>query len=271
MNLKLKILSGILAGGMLFSFVPSTAAESNLHDIQIVEEYVSYISDVEDVWRAYFYLARKYVDCSYDTVRLTKMYGVLLDLKNKIQKSNFRDRTLEEYVNALFFVHEACLKEYCGLFEDARIEWQVAFLKYTSGCICKESEPSIKSCLEKIRCYCWERMHYCAQHKTLDEICVVNKFLKPVVDLLKEEVGDEYQSEEVLKICIKFIDNSIPFLRDACNRFPTFIYNLRIKVEELNNIVKALREKNDFIKAERTQLLSNHIILRVSDMFKFYT
>lgn len=165
MNLKLKILSGILAGGMLFSFVPSIFAENDLHDIQIVEEYISHISDIQDVWNAYFYLAGRYINCSYDTVGLTKMYNVLLDLKNKIQELNFEDLTLEGYMDALFCVHGACLREYCGLFEDANAEWRIAFLRYTSGCICKASEPSIRLGFEKIRDYCWERIYYCMQCK----------------------------------------------------------------------------------------------------------
>ena len=165
MNLKLKILSGILAGGMLFSFVPSIFAENDLHDIQIVEEYISHISDIQDVWNAYFYLAGRYINCSYDTVGLTKMYNVLLDLKNKIQELNFEDLTLEGYMDALFCVHGACLREYCGLFEDANAEWRIAFLRYTSGCICKASERSIRLGFEKIRDYCWERIYYCMQCK----------------------------------------------------------------------------------------------------------
>lgn len=80
---------------------------------------------------------------------------------------------------------------------------------------------------------------------------VINKFLKPVVDLSKEEVKDEHQSEEALKIYTKLIDNSIHFLIDACIRFSTFIRSLIRKAEELNNIVKALREKMILLKQKK--------------------
>lgn len=54
MNLKIRILSGILAGSMLCSFVPVKAIGDEPTDINIVEEYMSYMYNANDVWAAFF-------------------------------------------------------------------------------------------------------------------------------------------------------------------------------------------------------------------------
>ena len=68
MNLKIRILSGILAGSMLCSFVPVKAIGDEPTDINIVEEYMSYVDSTNDVWAAFFYLAGKHMSSIYGTV-----------------------------------------------------------------------------------------------------------------------------------------------------------------------------------------------------------
>ncbi len=49
MNLKIRILSGILAGSMLCSFVPVKAIGDEPTDINIVEKYMSYMYNANDM------------------------------------------------------------------------------------------------------------------------------------------------------------------------------------------------------------------------------
>lgn len=259
MNLKIRILSGILAGSMLCSFVPVKAIGDEPTDINIVEEYMSYMYNANDVWAAFFYLAGKHMSCIYGTVGSTKLYNVLVDLKIKMQGINFSDKILEESVDGLFCIHEARFKEYCGLFEDAQISYETALSKYTS-LVSRESRLNIKSCLEEIKCFCEERAYYCGGRKTSNERWVMFKFLSPIWGLFNMEVKDKKQEKEKLEIYVNFMGNSMFFLKDACKRFPTFKNSLLWKIDGMNKMVEVYKKEKNFLKAWEMQQLSDQIM-----------
>lgn len=211
MELRIKVLSGILAAGMFFPCLAVKAEDEYSAEaeniIQKIEKNVGVMSySTRYAWDAYMGITRGYIKYSLSRETLTQFYNALLKLEQNVQRMPIINSNLMNAIYALYSCYSAFYEETCTNYDIAHDKWERTLKMYSSLSL-EMKDTRYFNIFNFMINYCKSRMKVCSEKEfALDDY--YSNFFSEISDKLK--IIYEKPPEERSDVKINFLeDNAI--------------------------------------------------------------